>query len=122
MVADGLGKLELDHYLEAMVRKPGSLRGATALAQAHSAGKFARSTTPGGQRPARPTAIRRHLRADRGLLLHRDLARDHVVAGLAAALRAGALTAGTVALEARKAAELDDPVTGGASAGFGTPE
>lgn len=34
---------------------------------------------------------------------------DHVVAGLAAALRVGALTADAVALEARKAADADDP-------------
>ncbi len=40
------------------------------------------------------------------LLLHRRR-HDHVVAGLAAALRAGALTADAVALEARKAAETD---------------
>jgi hypothetical protein len=34
---------------------------------------------------------------------------EHVVAGLAAALRAGALTADAVALEARKAADADEP-------------
>jgi hypothetical protein len=33
---------------------------------------------------------------------------EHVVAGLAAALRAGALTADAVALQARKFAETDD--------------
>lgn len=33
---------------------------------------------------------------------------EHIVAGIAAALRAGALTADAVALEARKAAEADD--------------
>ncbi|MFI5824975.1 hypothetical protein ACIA8I_38790 [Streptomyces rishiriensis] len=33
---------------------------------------------------------------------------SHIVAGLAAALRAGAFTADAVALEARKAAEADD--------------
>jgi hypothetical protein len=32
--------LELDHYLEALVRKPGALPGATALDQARAAGKF----------------------------------------------------------------------------------
>jgi hypothetical protein len=42
------------------------------------------------------------------LLLHRHMAHEHVVAGLAAALRAGALTADAVALEARKAADADD--------------
>ena len=37
--------------------------------------------------------------------------REQVVAGLAAAYRAGALTFDTVALEARKLAETDDPPT-----------
>jgi hypothetical protein len=32
--------LELDHYLEALIRKPGALPGATALEQARAAGKF----------------------------------------------------------------------------------
>jgi hypothetical protein len=40
------------------------------------------------------------------LLLGRHMRREHVVAGLAAALR-GALTSDAVALEARKAAESD---------------
>jgi hypothetical protein len=42
------------------------------------------------------------------LLLHRHMAHDHVVAGLATAVRTGALTADAVALEARKFAESDD--------------
>ncbi|MFD5975032.1 hypothetical protein [Streptomyces bacillaris] len=47
------------------------------------------------------------------LLLNRHLAHEHVVAGLATALRAGALTADAVALEARKAAQAEDePVIG----------
>jgi hypothetical protein len=33
-------RLDLDHYLEALVRKPGALPGATALEQARAAGKF----------------------------------------------------------------------------------
>jgi hypothetical protein len=43
------------------------------------------------------------------LLLGRHLRQDHLVAGLAAALRAGALTADAVALEARKQADADPP-------------
>ncbi|MFF5481914.1 hypothetical protein ACFY5C_31945 [Streptomyces sp. NPDC012935] len=42
------------------------------------------------------------------LLMDRHLTHEHLVAGLATALRAGALTADAVALEARKAAEADD--------------
>jgi hypothetical protein len=43
------------------------------------------------------------------------MAHEHVVAGLAAALRAGALAADAVALEARKAADADDPAGPGAA-------
>nr|WP_201784265.1 hypothetical protein [Frankia sp. ACN1ag] len=43
------------------------------------------------------------------LLLHRHMPHDHVVAGLATALAAGALTADAVALEARKAADVAGP-------------
>lgn len=38
----------------------------------------------------------------------RHVPHEHLVAGLASALRAGALTANAVALEARKAAEADE--------------
>ncbi|MFC7986723.1 hypothetical protein [Streptomyces sp. NPDC057336] len=41
------------------------------------------------------------------LLLGRRMPHEHVVAGLAAALRAGAMTADAVALEARKAAHAE---------------
>ena len=49
------------------------------------------------------------------LLLGRHLHHEYLVTGLAAALRAGALTADAVALEARKAAEADEapPATAG---------
>ncbi len=122
LLAKGGTRLELDHYLEAMVRKPGALPGATALEQARSAGKF----TPvhdawwAAARKAHGDAAGTRALIE-VLLLHRHLAHDHVVAGLAAALRAGALTADAVALEARKAAEFEDPVAGGA-ADPGTPE
>ncbi|GGU76730.1 hypothetical protein GCM10010178_79910 [Lentzea flava] len=43
------------------------------------------------------------------LLLYRHLSQDHVVAGLAAAPQAGAVTAEAVALEARRSAETDHP-------------
>ncbi|MFG2721735.1 hypothetical protein ACGFW5_26125 [Streptomyces sp. NPDC048416] len=49
------------------------------------------------------------------LLLDRHLAHEHVVAGLATALRAGALTADAVTLEARKAVQSEDELTIGAS-------
>ena len=102
-------RLDLDHYLEALVRKPGALPGATALDQARAAGKF----TPvhdawwAAARKAHGDAAGTRALIE-VLLLHRHMAHEHVVAGLAAALRAGALTADAVALEARKAADTDD--------------
>lgn len=40
LIVKGQARLELDHYLEALVRKPGAFPGATALEQARPAGKF----------------------------------------------------------------------------------
>ena len=100
--------LELDHYLEALVRKPGALPGATVLDQARAAGKFtpihdawwAAACKAHGDRDGTRALIE-------VLLLGRHLRQEHLAAGLAAALRAGALTADAVALEARKQADAD---------------
>lgn len=40
LIAKGSCRLELDHYLEALIRKPGAFPCSTALEQARSAGKF----------------------------------------------------------------------------------
>jgi hypothetical protein len=115
LIAKGGCRLDLDHYLEALIRKPGAFPGATALEQARSAGRFtpvhdawwAQARKVHGERDGTRALIE-------VLLLNRHLAHEHVVAGLAAALRAGALTADAVALEARKAAQAEDePTTGG---------
>ena len=104
LLAKGGTRLELDHYLEGLLRKPGALPGATALEQARAAGKFtpihdawwaAARKAHGDQ-----TGTRALIEV---LLLHRHMRHEQVVAGLAAALSAGALTADAVALEARKA-------------------
>lgn len=108
LLAKAGARLELDHYLEALVRKPGALPGATALEQARAAGKFtpvhgawwAAARKTHGDRDGTRALIQ-------VLLLHRHMLHEHVVAGLASALRAGALTADAVALEARKAADAD---------------
>jgi transposase len=112
LIAKAGVRLELDHYLEVLVRKPGALPGATALEQARAAGKFtpvhdawwAAACKAHGDRDGTRALIE-------VLLLGRHLAHEHVVAGLAAALHAGALTGDAVALEARKAAEADDAST-----------
>ena len=98
--------LDADNYLEALVRKPGALPGATALEQARAAGKFTpvhdawRAAARKAHGDAAGTAALVEVK-----FLHRHMDGEHVVAGLAAALRAGALTANAVALEARKAAD-----------------
>lgn len=103
LLAKGGVRLELDHYLEGLLRKPGALPGATALDQARAAGKFtpihdawwaAARKAHGDQHGTRALV--------EVLLLHRHLPHEQLVAGLAAALRSGALTADAVALEARK--------------------
>lgn len=108
LIAKGGCRLDLDHYLEALIRKPGAFPGATALEQARSAGKF----TPvhdawwaAAVKAHGDTAGTRAL--IEVLLLARHVSHEHLVAGLAMALRAGALTADAVALEARKIAQAE---------------
>ncbi|MEU7005041.1 hypothetical protein ABZ911_42750, partial [Nonomuraea sp. NPDC046570] len=106
--AKGQARLVLDHYLEALVRKPGALPGATALEQARAAGRF---TPVHDQWWAAACKAHGDSEGTKALvavlLLSRHMTHEHLVAGMAAALRAGALTADAVALEARKAAEAD---------------
>lgn len=106
----GGSRLVLDHYLEALVRKPGAFPGATALEQARSAGRFTpvhddwwdAARAAHGDKEGTKALIE-------VLLLARHMSHEHLVAGLAVALRAGALTADAVALEARKIADGDLP-------------
>jgi hypothetical protein len=97
--------LDLDHYLEILLRKPGALPGATALVQARAAGVFT------GEHEAFWVAARK-ARGDAAgtralvevLLLHRHLQAADVLAGITAALSVGAADADVVAVEARKVA------------------
>nr|WP_329407998.1 hypothetical protein [Nocardia vinacea] len=99
-------RVELDHYLEALIRKPGAMAGATALEQARQCGRFTKSHDAWWAAVRKAHGDRDGTRAMiEVLLLHRNMPHEQVVAGLDAALRAGALTADAVALEARKAAE-----------------
>ncbi len=106
----GGSQLVLEHYLEALIRKPGFFPGSTALEQARSAGRFtpvhdnwwAAARSAHGDAEGTRALIQ-------ALLLGRHMRHEHVVAGLAEAFRAGALTADAVALEARKAADGDAP-------------
>jgi transposase len=96
--------LVLDHYLEVLVRKPGALPGATALAAARASGTF----TVDHQRFW--DAARRRLGGAAGtraligvLLLHRTLTVDAVRAGLVAAAGLDSTDPDLVAVEARRA-------------------
>ena len=102
----GVKVLDLDHYLEILLRKPGALPGATALVQARAAGVFT------SQHEAFWAAARKAHGDAAGtralvevLLLHRHLQAADVLAGITAALSVGAANADVVAVEARKIAE-----------------
>ena len=86
LLGKGGSRLELDHYLETFVRKPGALPGATALEQARAAGTF----TPTHE-AWWAAACKAHGDADgtraliEVLLLHRHMPHRQVFAGIQAA-------------------------------------
>ena len=105
-VGKGAKVLDLDHYLEILLRKPGALPGATALAQARASKVFT------AEHEAFWTAARKAHGDAAGtrvlvevLLLHRHLDRVDMLAGISAALSVASTSPDVVALEARKAAE-----------------
>ena len=112
-VVRGSQSLNLDHYLEVLVRKPGALPGATALVQARGAGTFTAAHEAFW-------AAARSAHGDGGgtralvevLLLHRHHRHADVVAGIAAALRVGAVCPDVVAVETRKHQQRADPAAG----------
>ncbi|MGW7104420.1 Mu transposase domain-containing protein [Streptomyces sp. NPDC054838] len=89
LIAKGGCRLDLDHYLKALIRKPGAFPGATALEQACSAGKFtpvhdawwAAAVKAHGDTAGTQALIE-------VLLLARHISHEHLVTGLAMALRA----------------------------------
>jgi len=89
LMTKGSTRVDLDHYLEVLLRKPGALPVAKALEQARASGRF----TPVHD-AWWAAACKAHGDADgtraliEVLMLHRHLPHDHVVAGLATALRA----------------------------------
>jgi hypothetical protein len=102
----GVKVLDLDHYLEILLHKPGALPGATALAQARASGAFT------SEHEAFWAAARKQLGDTAGtralievLLLHRHLKHAEVLTGITAALSVGSTRADVVAVEARKAAQ-----------------
>lgn len=108
LLTKGAVQLELDHYLEVLLRKPGALPGATALEQARAAGRFTPVHDAWWAAACKAHGDAAGTRAlIEVLLLHRHMGHQHLVEGLAAALRVGALTADAVALEARKVADAE---------------
>ncbi len=116
----GSQSLNLDHYLEVLVRKPGALPGATALVQARAAGVFTSAHEAFW-------AAARKAHGDSGgtralvevLLLHRHHRHADVVAGITAALRVGATSPDVVAVETRKHQQATDRDADAADAAAG---
>jgi hypothetical protein len=85
LIAKGAVRLDLDHYLEVLVRKPGAFPGSTALEQARSAGRFTPVHDAWWDQARKIHGERDGARAlIEVLLLGRNLPHEHVVAGLAA--------------------------------------
>lgn len=104
----GTETLTLDHYLDVLGRKPGALAGATALAQARTAGTFTDT------HQAWWDHARQRLgdsKATRGLidvlLEHRRLPAISMLAALDAAVKADIVDAAVVIVEARRHADRD---------------
>lgn len=114
LLGRGGSRLELDHYLEALIRKPGALPGATALEQARAAGTFTATHEAWWAAACKAHGDTDGTRAlIETLLLHRHLRAADVIAGIQAALLAGAFTADAVALQARQAADAALATTAG---------
>jgi transposase len=96
----------LDHYLEILQVRPGALAGSAGLAQARADGTFtgAHDAFWAAARAAHGDAAGTRALIE-VLLLHRRMPAEAVLAGITAALNAGAASPELVAIEARKAAQ-----------------
>lgn len=106
--------VQLDHYLEVLKIKPGAFPGSSALAAVRVAGTFTSAHEAfwaAARRVNGDSAGTRELIDV--LLLHRSMTVADVIAGIAAALKVGAVSADVVALEARRHAAA----AGGAGSG-----
>jgi transposase len=103
----GVKVLDLDHYLEILLRKPGALPGATALAQAKAAGAFTaihQRYWDAARRAHGDAAGTRAL--IEVLLAHRVLPAAALGTAMSRALSSGALDPQAVLIDARRAAGL----------------
>ncbi|GAA1118614.1 hypothetical protein GCM10009582_14770 [Arthrobacter flavus] len=100
--------VNLDHYLEVLHHKPGALPGSTALAHAPASGAFTSAHEAFWVAARKTDGDAGGTRALIGvLLLDRSMAAKDVIAGIAAALTIGAVSADVVAVEARRHQALD---------------
>ncbi len=105
-VRKGAEVLLLDHYLEVLLRKPGALPGASALAQARAAGRFTAAHERFWRRARRRLGDAQGTRALIEVLLwHRRLPFSAVHEALDALTRAGSADPALVAIEARRIAD-----------------
>ena len=102
----GAEVLVLDHYLEVLLRKPGALPGASALAQARAAGRFTAAHERFWRRARRRLGDAQGTRALIEVLLwHRRLPFSAVHEALDALTRAVSAHPALVAIEARRIAD-----------------
>jgi len=96
----------LDHYLEILLVRPGALAGSVGLAQARADGMFtaAHDAFWAAARAAHGDAAGTRALIE-VLLLHRRMPAEAVLAGITAALDAGAASPELVAIEARRASQ-----------------
>jgi transposase len=105
-VGKGVEVLDLDHYLEALARKPGALSGSTALHQARASGRFSAIHDRFFEVARRRLGEREGTKALIGVLLaHRVLPYDAVLVGMEGALAVGSIDPDVVVVEARRASE-----------------
>jgi len=98
--------LDLDHYLEALVKKPGAVLGSTPLAQARKAGTFTDSHQRYWEAARRARGDREGTRAlIEVLLAQRNLPAQAITAAMDAAVAAGVLDPASVIIDARRAGE-----------------
>jgi transposase len=109
-VTKGGESLVLDHYLEVLVRKPGALPGATALAQAREQGAFTKAHEAFWAAARRKHGDAKGTRAlIEVLLAHRHLPAAALVRAMGQAVDAGVTEAAVVLVEARRIADHQPP-------------
>ncbi|MFJ2034376.1 IS21 family transposase [Streptosporangium sp. NPDC087985] len=107
LTGKGTETIVLDHYLEALMRKPGAFAGSVALEAARVGGAFTDAHealwSAARRSLGEPGATRALIEV---LLLHRTMDDADVMAGIRAALSVGSFAADVIAVEARKAADV----------------